>query len=126
MAYDTYMENRRQYPRHDLDWPILLRQDSGTRRIGELINISLSGLLMTLNEPVPPEAAGNFELFVCRPRHSAEMLEIHGQTVWMEAGTEDFTWALELVDLQPGDRQTLADFIAEPEQLAIELELSSS
>jgi hypothetical protein len=117
------MDNRRGYPRHDMDWPILLREGAKTRRIGELVNISLNGLLMNISEPVPPESAGSFELFVCRPRSSGDMLEIHGRTVWMAAGGDDAAWALELTDLDEDGRLALSRFISEPSDLAIEVEL---
>ncbi len=119
------MDNRRSHPRHKLDWPILLRSDGTTRRIGELVNISLSGLHMNLEEPVPPSAAGTFQLFLCHPTQSADMLEIHGQTVWMKSDGEDNNWGLELVDLNENERATLSRFIGDPEDLAIELEFDA-
>lgn len=117
------MENRREHPRHELDWPIYLCSEAQKRRVGELVNISLNGVKMSIEETFIPRSDGQFELFLCHPYMSAEMLEIRGVTVWMHDGDDDRSWGLKLVDLDEHGKKALSEFIDNPDDLAVELEI---
>lgn len=117
------MENRRKQVRSDISWPIYQRTDEGREQIGEVLNISLNGLMMNLSRNGDPRLNGHFDLFVCKPHLSESLLEIRGETVWSEPSKDGSVWGLSFADVEEASRKILGRFIRDDEDLVVELEL---
>ncbi|AHC15670.1 PilZ domain-containing protein [Salinispira pacifica] len=117
------MENRRKHTRSNISWPIFQREGENREQIGELLNISLNGLMMNINREADPRLNGHFDLFVCKPHLSESLLEIRGETVWSETSKDGRVWGLSLAEVDEASRKVLGKFIRDDEDLVVELEL---
>jgi hypothetical protein len=118
------MINRRNFPRHSLEWPVFFRSPESSERIGELVNISLQGLQIQLDQGLDSlEMTRSFDLFIGHPHKSADLLEIQGTVVWEMEQEDSGIIGLRLNNLLAEESEMLGEFIRSKEDLSIQIDL---
>ena len=72
-------EDRRKHPRFEVDWPITVFTDEDTVE-GEAVNISLEGLSICFEEPLPLKKI----LRITIAPHDHPIIQISGAIVWSD------------------------------------------
>ena len=110
MQMTTEME-RRQYPRVNIRWPILLLSHGG-RLVGETINISPAGLCICLEKSLNPNE--RVRLAIEPPK--AKPIWISGQVVWtgserINAKTTEFFSGFYFLEIFNPDGSFIESFV---------------
>ena len=72
-------EERRKHPRLEVDWPITVFTDGDTVE-GEALNISLEGISICCEEPLPLKKI----LRITIAPHDHPIIQISGEVVWSD------------------------------------------
>ena len=118
-------DERRKEPRYKTDWPVFLRTDNETKQIGDVADISLSGIKLTLTEPVDDgKEAGTYDLYLYRKERPQELINITGRAVWSKTGENSIIMGLELENLDPEIKEQLKECIKSGEGLNVQMDLN--
>ena len=118
------MEERRKHERTHIEWPVFLRSDHKRKQIGDVDDISLSGLKITFSEDIKPkETIGTFDLYLCRIDHPEDLLNISGKAVWSNGGMTSLIIGLEIDAMSDSEKSILNDFISHQDELSLEMDL---
>ena len=115
---------RRGDPRHETDWPVYLRTNNGKTRIGEVADISLSGIRVVLNESVEiKNIEGTYDLYLCSLQSPMDLMNISGHAVWSSENDHLISIGLELKNSSEQVRKMLAGYIEHQDTLALQMDL---
>ena len=115
---------RRSEIRHASEWPVYLRSGEGKTRIGEVADISLSGIRVILNDSVEiGSVEGAYDLYICSVQSPMDLMNISGRAVWSEEKDHSLIIGLELANLSGNLRNMLAEYIEHQDSLALQMDL---
>ncbi len=118
------INERRKEPRHEADWPVFLRSDNGKKQIGDVADISLSGIKIMLSDTDKiSSAARSYDLYLYRTRSPMDLVNIAGRVVWSAMAGANLTIGLELKNLDADTRKVLKEYIDNKEELTIQMDL---
>ncbi|MBN1646959.1 MAG: PilZ domain-containing protein [Spirochaetales bacterium] len=118
------INERRKELRHEADWPVFLRSDDGKKQIGDVADISLSGIKIMLSDTDKiSSAARSYDLYLYRTRFPMDLVNIAGRVVWSAQAGHNLTIGLELKNLDADTRKILKEYIDNKEELTIQMDL---
>ncbi|MFC1489310.1 PilZ domain-containing protein [Thermodesulfobacteriota bacterium] len=105
-------EERRKHPRFEVDWPITVFTDEGTVE-GEALNISLEGISICCEEPLPLKKA--LRITIVPLNHP--IIQIFGEVAWADLyGMDDEKTTIGMgicfVEISDEDRLTIEKLVS--------------
>jgi hypothetical protein len=99
---------KRQHPRIDLadeGWRAELINQMTGKRLGEVVNLSLGGLLLLTATPLEPECLYQVELVATGPNEESEQVSAGVVALWRSpAGAQGTSWVgLQIIDISDDD-----------------------
>jgi len=96
------MSEKRVYPRIDSSWPLYIESETGLKPIGEVKNISLSGILLSFHDLSRNEPDHMIlELILHNPDLASEDIKLIGRSKWTYSGQNEVLLGLSIFeDLQ--------------------------
>ena len=121
---DKKMNERRNESRYVTQWPVFLRSNGESKQIGDVADISLSGIKIILSDHVViAKESGSFDLFLFNTHSPSNLLNITGHTVWHTESDHSLAIGLKLEDFDSSTRTILSDFIMNQEELNVQMDL---
>ena len=124
---DASFNDRRSEPRHESEWPVYLRSGKNKEQIGDVADISLSGLKIILYDAVEfgaePES---YDLYLCRVQNPMDLMNITGRIVWSVRSGKSLILGLELGNLDETSREMLQQYMLHQEDLAVQIDVEVS
>lgn len=115
------MDNRRVYPRIQSDWKLLLETDEGTKEIGYVTDISLSGAsLRFTSEYELDEERHRFTLTLRNRQLEPDELVISGLKEWEKPGKNEVFLGIALDGLDREKRSAFVRFLSRSDKLEAE------
>ena len=115
------MDRKRVYPRIDSDWPLYLKSGEGQKRIGQVINISLSGALLHFNKDYVLEKDKNLFILKLYNRHmDPPELILEGLREWSKTEENEVSLALSIEKLHREEKSNFVRFLSRSEKLEVE------
>lgn len=115
---------RRSTTRHETNWPVFLRSDDGKKQIGDVADISLAGIKITLAEAENiGSSAKSYDLYLYRTQSPMDLVNITGRVVWSTQIGYSLVIGLELQNLDKETRVILKDYIDNKCELTVQLDL---
>lgn len=107
------MNERRQHDRIDLaqdGWRAVLRDQLNDKTIGEVVNVSVGGMMVLTGVALEPDSLYQIELQATGPKGETEGFQAGVLALWrLPAGRADVYWiGLEIMDISEADKQRLA------------------
>lgn len=106
------MNEKRQHQRIDLadeGWRAVLRNQLNDQPIGEVVNVSLGGLMVLTGVALEPDSLYQIELLAKGPNDETEGFAAGVRALWRApAGRADVFWiGLEIIDISEVDKDRL-------------------
>jgi hypothetical protein len=115
------MDKKRVFPRIDSDWPLYLQTAEGQKKIGQVINISLSGALLHFNRDYKLEKDKNlFHLKLYNKNIDPPELILEGLREWSKVGGKEQVLALSIEKLNRETRSQFIRFLSRSDKLEVE------
>lgn len=115
------MEKKRVYPRIDSDWPLFLKTEGGQKKIGQVINISLSGALLHFNKDYELEKEKNiFILKLTNKNMDPPELTLEGLREWSRVEEREVSLALSIDKLHRQEKSNFVRFLSRSDKLEVE------
>jgi hypothetical protein len=118
------INERRKEPRHEADWPVYLRTENGKMKIGDVSDISLSGIKINLSKTDKIDSgAKSYDLYLYRTQAPMALVNIGGRVIWSAQSGYLLTIGLELQNLDNDTKNVLKEYINNKEELTIQMDL---
>jgi hypothetical protein len=115
------MDRKRVFPRIDSDWPLYLQTLEGQKRIGQVINISLTGALLHFNKDYKLVKDKNlFHLKLYNKHIDPPELTLDGLREWSKVEGKEQTLALSIENLGREQRSNFVRFLSRSDKLEVE------
>jgi hypothetical protein len=115
------MESKRVFPRIDSDWPLYLQTAEGQKKIGQVINISLSGALLHFTRDYKLDKDKNlFHLKLHNKNIDPQELVLEGLREWSKVEGKKQTLALSIENLNREARSNFIRFLSRSDKLEVE------
>jgi hypothetical protein len=115
------MDRQRVFPRIDSEWPLYLQTAEGQKRIGEVINISLSGALLHFKKDYKLDKDRNlFHLKLHNKNIDPPELTLEGLREWDKVEGKEQTLALSIEKLNREQRSNFVRFLSRSDKLEVE------
>ncbi len=123
---DQCFDNKRKYPRHEVEWSVFMIQRDKKIKIGHIADISISGIKIILEESVftknEPE---RYDLTLFMTDSPEVRMHIAGRIVWSVKSGDSLIIGLELAYLDKDSRKKLERHIENQEELSVQIDLDS-
>ncbi len=121
---EEHRHERRNEPRHEAEWPVFLRSGKNTTQIGDVADISLSGIRVVLNDSIEIDnAAGTYDLYLCSAESPNDLMNISGRAVWHTETDHSLAIGLELEHFDRRTRDMLKDYIEHQDALILQMDI---
>jgi hypothetical protein len=112
---------QRVYPRIDSEWPLFLEREKERRRIGQVKDISLSGVHLLFTEGFHlKEDRTVVTVKLVNTQITPSELVISGLREWKEVGKDDVHIGLVLSDMDKETKSKLVRFLSRSDKLHVE------
>ena len=113
-------ENR-VYPRIDSEWPLFLERDEARKKIGQVMNISLSGVHLLFTEGYALDEDRNVvTLKLVNTQITPSELIISGLREWKKVRENEVQLGLVLNDMDKETKSKLLRFLSRSDKLHVE------
>jgi hypothetical protein len=107
------MPEKRKHPRTKAPFRVTVYDRSTDTAIGQVVNISIGGLMLISDRPIPADQVFQLRISLPEPIAEADSVEFGAESLWKSpAMVDDYFWTgFQIIDISESDSRILEALI---------------